>query len=241
MHLHQLHEPLSVRDANLARSVFANVTLADGTFDDVNLARARVTNANLAEATFVDVDLTNASIENATLTGLRIDGIAIDALLAAPRDGSRDGGAARTPAALQDDAGPATGTAADTTARAGAVVYATDVARLQAFYQGVAGLAVEATAADHVVLGAPALQLVIVRAPAHVTASIRIETPPRVRSETPIKLMLPVPDLAAARAVAPLYGGAVSPAEREWDFGGGRVCDGWDPEGNVVQLRAARH
>ena len=212
MHLHQLHEPLSVDDANLAHSAFTNVSLAHGTFDDVSLERARVTNANLREATLVDVDLTNATIANATLTGLRIDGVAIDVLLAA-----------RT-----------------ATVRAGAVVYATDVARVQAFYAGVAGLAVEAAAADHVVLGSPALQLAIVRPPSHIVASIRIESPPRIRAETPIKLVLPVPDLAAARAVAPQHGGAVLPPEREWDFGGCRVCDAWDPEGNVVQLRETR-
>jgi hypothetical protein len=38
--------------------------------------------------------------------------------------------------------------------------------------------------------------------------------------------------LAAAR------GGRVLPVDREWEFAAHRVCDGVDPEGNVVQLRS---
>jgi hypothetical protein len=32
-------------------------------------------------------------------------------------------------------------------------------------------------------------------------------------------------------------GGQVDPAEREWNDQGCLVCDGHDPEGNVVQFR----
>jgi len=128
----------------------------------------------------------------------------------------------------------------DAVARAGAVLYAKDVARVRAFYERVGGLEVEEAAAGHVVLGSPALQLVIVRVPDHVAASIEITTPPRVRSETPIKLVLPVASIHEARALAPALGGEVAPAAREWEFRGSRACDAWDPEGNVVQLRAGR-
>ncbi len=37
--------------------------------------------------------------------------------------------------------------------------------------------------------------------------------------------------------MAHLHGGEVFPPEREWNFQGYRVCDGMDPEGNVVQFR----
>jgi hypothetical protein len=32
-------------------------------------------------------------------------------------------------------------------------------------------------------------------------------------------------------------GGAIEPADQEWEFNGVTVCDGLDPEGNVIQFR----
>jgi hypothetical protein len=34
-----------------------------------------------------------------------------------------------------------------------------------------------------------------------------------------------------------LNAGAVNPPDQEWSFNGITVCDGLDPEGNVVQFR----
>ena len=31
--------------------------------------------------------------------------------------------------------------------------------------------------------------------------------------------------------------GALYPSHKEWDARGFRACDGYDPEGNIVQLR----
>lgn len=121
--------------------------------------------------------------------------------------------------------------------RAGAVLYAKDVARVSAFYAGIAGMAVTHTEADHVVLDSPSLQLVVVAIPAAVAATIDIANPPQRRTDTPIKLALAVKSLAAAREAAPSLGGELNPVEREWVYGQHRVCDGHDPEGNVVQLR----
>ncbi len=121
--------------------------------------------------------------------------------------------------------------------RAGAVLYAKDVARVSAFYAGIAGMAVTHTEADHVVLESPSLQLVVVAIPAAVAATIDIADPPRRRTDTPIKLAFAVESLDAARKAAPLLGGELNPVEREWVYRQHRVCDGHDPEGNVVQLR----
>jgi predicted enzyme related to lactoylglutathione lyase len=121
--------------------------------------------------------------------------------------------------------------------RAGAVLYARDVGRLQAFYQAVAGLVVEQAESDHVALASSSFQLVILRIPERIAASIEIETPPRRRTDTPVKLVFFVADIAATRAAAASHGGELDPAVREWVFQGCRVCDGQDPEGNVVQFR----
>lgn len=121
--------------------------------------------------------------------------------------------------------------------QAGGVLYACDVERLQVFYHAVTGLAVEHVERDHVVLQSPSFQLVILRVPDRIAASITIRTPPRRRTDTPLKLVFFVTDMAAARVAAGAHGGELDPAEQEWMFRDCRVCDGQDPEGNVIQLR----
>jgi predicted enzyme related to lactoylglutathione lyase len=119
----------------------------------------------------------------------------------------------------------------------GAVLYAKNLALVQAFYQAVLSLEVESAEKDYVVLASPTFQLVILEVPEHIASSIEIETPPRRRTETPIKLVFEVKSISTARAVARLHGGELLPPEREWNFHSYRVCDGHDPEGNVVQFR----
>jgi predicted enzyme related to lactoylglutathione lyase len=120
---------------------------------------------------------------------------------------------------------------------AGAIVYAKDIARLARFYADVADLEIVHEVADHVALESETYELVIVAIPAATAARIVITTPPARRENTAFKLVLPVESLAEARAAAQAAGGGVDAPEREWEFQGSRVCDGFDPEGNVIQLR----
>jgi predicted enzyme related to lactoylglutathione lyase len=120
---------------------------------------------------------------------------------------------------------------------AGAVLYAKNLAPVLAFYQAVASLAVEHLEKGHAVLASSSFQLVILKIPERTASSIEIESPPKRRTETPIKLVFFIASIAKARAAAALHGGEISPPEREWTFQGYRVCDGQDPEGNVVQFR----
>lgn len=119
----------------------------------------------------------------------------------------------------------------------GAVIFAKDLGRLAAFYQGLLGLSAAQVEADHIVLDGPGLQLVIHAIPAAIAADIHIETPPQRREDTPIKLFFQVPSLDLARARAAALGGALNPPEQVWSARGFRACDGHDPEGNVIQLR----
>lgn len=120
---------------------------------------------------------------------------------------------------------------------AGAVIYARDLARVSRFYEQVAGLRVTHAEDDHVVLGSGGFQLVLVAVPERLAASIELADPPRPRENTAIKPVFVVANLAAARDRAPALGGQLLPSAREWSFQGMRVCDGHDPEGNVVQFR----
>ena len=120
--------------------------------------------------------------------------------------------------------------------RAAAVVYVKDLDRVAAFYAGAVGLTLDARESDHAVLRADEFQLILVRMPDALARDVEVGDPPVRREDTPIKLVLPVSSLAGARDAAPAYGGVVDPVSREWTFNGARVCDGHDPEGNVVQF-----
>lgn len=114
------------------------------------------------------------------------------------------------------------------------VVFVDDVARVAAFYRGVAGM--KQTHADdrHVVLEIPGFQLTVHALASHGGDSGRAYP---TREDSYVKLCFPVADLAQARAIASSLGGEVWPADREWEARGFRACDGRDPEGNVFQLR----
>jgi predicted enzyme related to lactoylglutathione lyase len=119
----------------------------------------------------------------------------------------------------------------------GAVVYAKDLDRVAAFYSRIAGLEVVHRDHTYAQLRSGGLELVVHRIPEHIAADIRIGRPPQRREDSAVKLAFTVRDLGAARAAAAALGGIVDPAEREWTFEGCTVCDGHDPEGNVIQLR----
>jgi predicted enzyme related to lactoylglutathione lyase len=121
--------------------------------------------------------------------------------------------------------------------QAAAVLYAIDITRVGNFYANVAGLRITHAERGHVVLESAAFQLVIVAVPRKIAASIHLTQPPQRRENTAIKLVFPVADLAAARQAAQSHGGQIDGPEREWLFQDSRVCDGHDPEGNVVQFR----
>lgn len=118
-----------------------------------------------------------------------------------------------------------------------AVLYARDLDRVAAFYAAVLGVDPPARDGRHVVLRAGDVQLVVLAVPEPLAREIVVADPPVRRTETPIKLMIPVDSIARVRDVAGRLGGVVDPPRHEWTFQGDRVCDGHDPEGNVFQLR----
>ncbi|MEO8305683.1 MAG: VOC family protein [Betaproteobacteria bacterium] len=121
--------------------------------------------------------------------------------------------------------------------RAAAVLYAKDLGRVAAFYEGLLGFAARIREEEQVVLESSALELVVVRIPERIAATFEITDPPALREETAVKLVFFVESLAATRAAAPRLGGALNASRKEWRFEGFNVCDGHDPEGNVLQFR----
>lgn len=122
-------------------------------------------------------------------------------------------------------------------ARAAAVVYVCDVARVVPFYATISDLAVADVQDGFTVLRSSTLELALVSVPPGIADDIEITDPPQRREDTAVKLVLPVASLAAARIVAPALRGIVDSVDTEWLWQGTWGCDGHDPEGNVVHLQ----
>jgi len=119
----------------------------------------------------------------------------------------------------------------------GAVLFARDVTAIANFYGALCALSRTHAQADLVVLESEATQLVIHGVPPHIARKIKVSQPPTPRESVPVKLVFPVASIAAARALAPTLGGKIYPAAKEFQARGFRACDGYDPEGNVLQIR----
>jgi hypothetical protein len=89
----------------------------------------------------------------------------------------------------------------------------------------------------HVVFEARGFQLVVLRIPREIASTIEITVPPVRRSEAAVKLVFFVPSIASVREAAASCGGVLNVTDEEWTFNGFTVCDGLDPEGNVIQFR----
>lgn len=119
-----------------------------------------------------------------------------------------------------------------------AVLYAKDLAAVAAFYQQVLGAVPLEMESTHVVLPVGGGRLWVHAVPAAYASSIHIAQPPELREEAAVKLSFAVPSLTAARAVVTAHGGGAAAAERAWQYQGTWHLDVWDPEGNMIQLRA---
>lgn len=126
-------------------------------------------------------------------------------------------------------------------ARAGALLYVKALDTLSLFYQQLLGMQVLHADAMHHVIASPDLQLLLHAIPPHIAATITITTPPAIRDEQAIKLFFTVPSLSAAEAIAvALGGGAVGGAVGvDYEGPGFTVRNLFDPEGNILQVRAA--
>ena len=119
----------------------------------------------------------------------------------------------------------------------GAVLFAKDITRVARFYAELVPMTATLTQPDLIVLESDYFQLVVHPIPLQVAKSIRIGSPPMRRTDVPAKLIFPVSDIAETMAKAPALGGELNPPAKEFEARGFRACDGYDPEGNVVQFR----
>jgi len=118
-----------------------------------------------------------------------------------------------------------------------AVIFAKDIELLARFYREVAEMTEVFKDKDHIVLDEDGFQIVVHGIPKKIAATIKINIPPEIRDQTPLKICLPVTSIEQARSRAAELGGCVGPKTKEWVARGFKACDGNDPEGNVFQVR----
>jgi len=125
-------------------------------------------------------------------------------------------------------------------ALAGIVVYVKDIQRVAAFYAAVLRLEAVEREERFVVLSRTGNCAVgdvsIVAMSDDVAESITVHDPPVIRHETPFKPSFLVESLSDAARVAAEAGGGTKSMGTTWEFRGLRHLDGFDPEGNVLQL-----
>ena len=121
--------------------------------------------------------------------------------------------------------------------RTGAVLFAKNLDHVSTFYSVVLGLTEVSRASDHIVLESPGFQLVVHRIIGEGSAAGDNPARPARRASAAFKPVFFVPSILRLRGIAETHGGVMEPADQEWSFDGVRVCDGIDPEGNVIQFR----
>jgi predicted enzyme related to lactoylglutathione lyase len=115
------------------------------------------------------------------------------------------------------------------------ILFTVDISRMATFYGQELGLKlIEGTPVDgRIRLDAGGCVLALHAIPEPIAAGIQIESPPRPRSDTPLKLTFHVDDIDAAKRALAGAGAIMYDVLRS---DGVAMCDGLDPEGNVFQI-----
>jgi catechol 2,3-dioxygenase-like lactoylglutathione lyase family enzyme len=116
------------------------------------------------------------------------------------------------------------------------ILFAKDMRRMEAFYRDVLGLRrapSDDDSDDFVSFDVGSCLLSLHQIPAQYARDIQIGNPPKVRSETPIKLTFHSDDVHRDRADLAARGAQM---EEVREFGDLQLCNGIDIEGNVFQI-----
>lgn len=119
----------------------------------------------------------------------------------------------------------------------GAVLFASDCCALARFYVEALGFVALEREEDFVRLERDGFELLVHAMHGDAAPRARFDASPRRRSESPVKLVFTVDDFGATRDAVERLAGRLDDDAKAWRFRGGRILDGEDPEGNVIQLR----
>ena len=117
------------------------------------------------------------------------------------------------------------------------VIFAKDLEKMANFYQALFSMQNIFQDDIHILLDSDGFQVVIHSMPDAIAQTIAVTEPPELRQQMPVKLCLPVKSIAAARESAASLGGGIKSITEEWKSHKFIACDGFDPEGNLIQVR----
>ena len=123
--------------------------------------------------------------------------------------------------------------------RTGLAIYSFDLDKLVSFYKDVFGFSLIETEPDFALLAHGEFELVILET--DISRSLNNQSYyPTPRESTPIKPTFFIDDYLQNIAKKVIANGGGMREPKDWTFGGKLVCDGWDCEGNIFQLRARK-
>ncbi|WP_309386460.1 VOC family protein [Cerasicoccus frondis] len=121
--------------------------------------------------------------------------------------------------------------------KSGLVIYSAQLDKLMRFYGEVFGLELKEHDRGYALLEDDDFELVILETETARSLGVNSEGIPSPRDATAIKPAFFIStSLADISAQVKAYGGGLH-APKDWTFGGRWVCDAWDCEGNIFQLR----
>lgn len=123
-------------------------------------------------------------------------------------------------------------------AKLGLVIYAKDYIKLTQFYSTILHLEIIETDDEFALMETNSVEFLILQAPTSIAEKITIGDPPDPRENIAIKPVFFVQSIQSVRDLAKDHAGYVNHPKNEWRFRGNIVCDGYDPEGNIFQIRA---
>ena len=121
----------------------------------------------------------------------------------------------------------------------GLVIYAKDYKKLVQFYANVLNLKILEQTDDYGLVCSDNFELAIIKIPPSTAKTITISSPPQKRENTAIKPVFFVDNFESTRHLIQEYKGGMECPESVWIFNNYKVCDGFDPEGNIFQLRTS--
>lgn len=122
--------------------------------------------------------------------------------------------------------------------KSGLVIFAKELETLVGFYSALLPFRIVERDANYVILAGEGCDLTILQPPDPVRATMQVSSPPAKRENVAMKPVFYIRDINAVRDAATRLGGHIFPVEKAWEFHGYTVCDGYDPEGNIFQLRS---
>lgn len=121
--------------------------------------------------------------------------------------------------------------------KSGLVIYVNDLTTMSNFYEKLFDLQIRESNNKYAALENDQIELVLLKT--DISTKIGSNSDIKIRESTPIKPVFMVGEpFEKIRATVKSLGGGFKARETEWKFNGYSVCDGWDPEGNIFQVRS---